>query len=204
MVYNIEIYREYLKKNREQILKKQKIYREANKEKMKDYRRANKEKIARQDKIYYESNKEKIAERVRKYQQKPEVKARSKNNYLINKFGFIPKIFLKNDLTVTSDGCYFNNSNTIKKYFSKSRTKSGYLYRMIIIPPIFNKITPQTFDGELEFVEEPTHKIQLINLRDNYEIWFKLLCSNEQALSFFDKLIHLNINQLEYFKMDVN
>ena len=69
----------------------QKVYYEANKEKItaqnKAYREANKEKIDAQKKVYYEANKEKIAAKRKAYQEdnKEKIAARKKAYYEANK-----------------------------------------------------------------------------------------------------------------------
>jgi len=90
---NKEKIRRYKEVNKEKIIKQNKKYYQKNKEKIRRYREVNKKKIIKQNKKYYQQKKEKIklkgkiyykknAEKIKqynkKYQQRPEIKIRTK------------------------------------------------------------------------------------------------------------------------------
>ena len=74
--------KEYRKKNKDKIAKKQKEWNENNKDKIakieKKYREKNKDKIAKKDKEYREKNKDKIAKRHKEYREKNKDKLAAK------------------------------------------------------------------------------------------------------------------------------
>lgn len=111
---------------------------------------------------------------------------RNRNKNLIQRFGFIPKIYLHNK-GITSDGCFVGNSKCIMHYkqpsylVNRKNIKMMWLYR------------------EKAFYK---YKIQIVNAVTQEEFWIRFKGKMDDVIKVFNRLKRYPINHIKYWEME--